>query len=216
MLDTAFPRPVGDIGNPATFNGNALFEIVPGAGVDAVLRTAGPSDGRLIAAFIAARDRLVARGARLVATSCGFLIVHQDRLQADCPVPVISSSLVQVGRRAAALPAGQRLAIITVDTARLSPAHLAACGAPATAVVGGVEHGRELLRVLAANRADMTLDLDAAARDVTEAGEGLLRRHPDIGAFVLECANMPPYRDALMRRVNRPVFDILTCIEELQ
>ena len=34
MLQTRFPRPLGDIGNPDTFRGTAIYERVEGAGVN--------------------------------------------------------------------------------------------------------------------------------------------------------------------------------------
>ena len=33
---------------------------------------------------------------------------------------------------------------------------------------------------------------------------------PEIGAIVLECANLPPYAKFVHEAVNRPVFDFLT------
>ena len=41
MLDTAFPRYLGDVGNPDTFDHPVIYGIVPGATPDAVVRGAG-------------------------------------------------------------------------------------------------------------------------------------------------------------------------------
>ena len=38
----------------------------------------------------------------------------------------------------------------------------------------------------------------------------LLNKYPDIGAFVLECTNMPPYAHAIRLATGLPVFDIVT------
>jgi len=37
-------------------------------------------------------------------------------------------------------------------------------------------------------------------------------RHPDVGAIVLECTNMPPYAAALRRQVGLPVYDIYSMV----
>lgn len=46
----------------------------------------------------------------------------------------------------------------------------------------------------------MSLDVVAAARR-------LAAEHRDLGAIVLECANMPPYRQAVELALELPVFD---------
>ena len=43
------------------------------------------------------------------------------------------------------------------------------------------------------------MDVALAAQDILDAGRGLVARHPDIGAIVLECTNMPPYAHAAAR-----------------
>jgi hypothetical protein len=44
--------------------------------------------------------------------------------------------------------------------------------------------------------------------DVALCGE-----HPEIGAILLECSNLPPYAHAVQSITNRPVFDFLTMID---
>jgi Asp/Glu/hydantoin racemase len=56
------------------------------------------------------------------------------------------------------------------------------------------------------------MDVALAERDVVEAGRTLMRRHPQVGAIVLECTNMPPYAAALREAVGVPVFDIYSLV----
>jgi Asp/Glu/hydantoin racemase len=56
------------------------------------------------------------------------------------------------------------------------------------------------------------MDVDLAEADILDAGRKLMARHPDIGAIVLECTNMPPYASALRRTLGVPVFDIYSLI----
>jgi len=68
----------------------------------------------------------------------------------------------------------------------------------------GTENGREFFRVLIkAEKEDM--DIALAQEDVVGAGRELVANHPDIGAIVLECTNMPPYAAALQAAVGIPV-----------
>lgn len=210
MLDTRFPRPPGDIGNPATFGGDVLYETVPGAFPERVVGEAG-TDPSLLQPFLDARDVLVRRGADVIATSCGFLVLFQDAMAAGCAIPVLTSSLVMLPALERTLRGkGKRPGVLTFHGGRLGGAHLRAAGARADTPVAGAERGTELVRRILAN--DETMDLAAAERDVVDAGRMLLRDYADIGAIVLECTNMPPYRDALRRACGVPVYDIVTLI----
>jgi len=40
----------------------------------------------------------------------------------------------------------------------------------------------------------------------------LVEGHPEIGALVLECTNMPPYRADIQSATGLPVFDITTLV----
>ena len=93
MLDNSFERYLGDIGNPATFDTPVLFEKTAGASTEAITTL---NDDRFLAPFLAAADKLVMRGADGIVTSCGFLAIYQKAFAAKLPVPVASSSLLQV------------------------------------------------------------------------------------------------------------------------
>jgi Asp/Glu/hydantoin racemase len=38
----------------------------------------------------------------------------------------------------------------------------------------------------------------------------MISDHPEVGAIVLECTNMPPYARAVQQATGLPVFDIVT------
>ncbi|MEA2738394.1 MAG: hypothetical protein QOH05_1701, partial [Acetobacteraceae bacterium] len=75
----------------------------------------------------------------------------------------------------------------------------------------GTEDGDEFFRVLILGE-KQDMDVAAAARDVLGAGRRLMAAHPDIGAIVLECTNMPPYAHALREALGVPVYDIYSLI----
>jgi hypothetical protein len=126
-LDTAFPRPVGDIGNPNTFNFPVRARIVRGATAARVVR--GDASA-LLGPFVDAGRALAAEGAVAIGTSCGFLAPFQRELAAALPVPFAASALLQLAWLAPLLPAGQRAGVITIDADALGAHHLAAAGAP--------------------------------------------------------------------------------------
>ena len=202
MLETRFPRVYGDAGNPATWPFPVRIEVVRDASPHRVVRDR--ADG-LVDAFIDAGRRLAARGVDGITTTCGFLALHQQAITDALPVPFAGSSLLQVPLAARLLPAGRRVGILTVDAKSLGREHLLAIGADPSTPIVGTEQGAELTRVLLGDMP--ALDTAAAAGDLIAAGRTLLARHPDVGAVVLECANMPPYAASLARALRLPVYD---------
>ncbi|WP_284618662.1 aspartate/glutamate racemase family protein [Aquabacterium humicola] len=203
MLDTRFPRPPGDIGNPSTWSRAGIpvrYVTVQGASPQRIVRESDPS---LLQPFVHAARALAADGATLLSTSCGFLAAWQHPLAQAVQVPVITSSLLQAARY-------PRPGIVTIDAASLTPALLQAAGVPDGTPVQGVAPGCEFQRRLLGNQP--VLDLAEAERDVVAAAQALVARHPQVSDLVLECTNMPPYREAIARATGRPVHDIETLL----
>lgn len=210
MLKTAFPRPPGDVGHPDTWSCPTRYRVVEAATVASVVKS-GPLPLNLLMGFIEAGWTLVEEGATAITTSCGFMVTAQKALAEALPVPVMTSSLLQIPEVQAGLPPDRRVGVLTYDSRRLSPAQLAAAGAPEDTPVVGLEDGRELYRVIAGDL--QRLDGRAAEADVLAAGTVLKAACPDLGAVVLECANLPPYRAALAEALNLPVYDLVTLVE---
>ena len=208
MLEARFPRIPGDMGNGTTWPFPVLFKVVPGASPERVV--VGGAAG-LLPDFIAAAQELVRLGAEAITTNCGFLSLFQAELAAAVGVPVATSSLMQVPWVQATLPAGKRVGVVTVNKAGLTPRHLAAAGVPLDTPVTGTEGGREFFRVLIKAEKD-DMDVDLARADILDAGRALVAAHPEVGAVVLECTNMPPYAADLAAEIGLPVYDIYSMI----
>ena len=208
MLDARFPRIPGDMGNATTWPFPVLYRVVRGASPEAVVLRGAAG---LLPVFIEAARDLVDLGAEALTTNCGFLSLFQAEIAAAVNVPVATSALMQVPWVQATLPPGRRVGLLTVSGSTLTPAHLAAAGVPADCPRVGTEDGREFFRVIIAQEKP-DLDVAAAERDLVEAGRALVARHPDVGAIVLECTNMPPYAAALRDALELPIFDITTMI----
>jgi Asp/Glu/hydantoin racemase len=208
MLEARFPRIPGDMGNGETWPFPVLFRVVRGATPEKVVLLGAKG---LLPDFIAAAQELVHLGAEAITTNCGFLSLFQRELAEAVQVPVATSSLMQVPWVQATLPTGKRVGVITVSKQSLTPAHLDAAGVPRDIPCVGTESGREFFRVLI--RADhQDMDIDLATQDILDAGRALVAQHPDVGAIVLECTNMPPYAAALRDALGLPVYDIYSMI----
>ncbi len=203
MLDTRFPRPPGDIGCAGTFERAGIavrYLRLQGVGPR---RAVQESDPAMLEAVTRGALQLEREGASLVSTTCGFLSRYQPHLARALRVPVITSSLVQVRE----LP---RPGIVTIDQRSLGPAELDGAGVPHGVPVQGVRPGSEFRERILGN--DPTLDLERAREDVVEAAQALVEAHPGLRTLVLECTNMPPYREAVREATGRTVVDMETLL----
>lgn len=211
MLDARFPRIPGDMGNAGTWPFPVLYKVVRGASPELVVRRG--AEGTL-PLFIDASRELVDIGADGITTNCGFLALFQKELQEAVPVPVLTSSLLQIAQVARTLPPGKRVGVVTISAGTLTVRHLEAAGAPADTPIVGTDNGLEFSRVILGN--ELRLDRAAAERDVVNAALALKEAHPDVGAIVLECTNMCPYTASVRRATGLPVFDIYSLVHWFQ
>ena len=209
VLDTRFPRIPGDVGNAATFPFPVRYHRVPGADPDRVVRRG--ADG-LLPAFVEGARTLEREGVGAITTSCGFLVKFQRELAASVGVPLFTSSLLMVPLVHRMLGPGRRVGILTVNAATLGPEHLAAAGigADVPIAVAGLEGEKEFTRVMIDD--EPTLDVDLAREENVRVARRLIGDHPDVGAIVLECTNMPPYAADIQRETGLPVFDIVSLV----
>ena len=209
MLDTQFPRIPGDMGNARTFDFPVLYHRVRGASPERVVRL---GQRELLPSFIEAARALEREGVRAITTNCGFLAMFQSEVAAAVSIPVFTSSLMLVPLVHRMLPPGKAVGIMTVDASSLRPAHFAGAGIgkDIPTVIAGMETEKEFTHVMLDNQLEM--DVDLARQEHLTVARRLVESHPEIGAIVLECTNMPPYRADIQLATGLPVFDITTLV----
>lgn len=210
MLDTRFPRIKGDIGNPDTFDFPVIYEVVKGASPEKIVLQ---GDRSLIQPFVEAGQSLINRGARIIATSCGFLALFHNELTHALGVPVFSSSLLQVHIAQAIINQEQKVGIITASKKSLTPKHFAAIGLEKNDLeIIGMEDAEEFTAVFMNGK--RTLDEGKCGEEMAAAALRLKNINIDIGAIVLECTNMPPYTHVVHEVTGGlPVFDLVTMLD---
>ena len=210
MLDTHFPRVPGDIGNATTFPFPVVYRVIRGADSNRVVVKADPA---LIQPFIEAALELAAEGCKAIATSCGFMAIFQKEIAAAVPVPFVSSSLLQAGMVSKMLKPNQIVGIITARASSLGERHFRGVDIEnVPKVVYGIEDtstGKIFSEDL------NCIDIDLAEKEMLDVTDRMLAEHPNVGAIVLECTNMPPFARAIQARTGLPVFDIITLIKYL-
>lgn len=208
MLDTPFRRLPGDIGNARTFDFPVQFRVVKGADPARVVH--GEAKG-LLQPFVDAALDMVAAGVRGITTSCGFLALLQREMAAALPVPVATSSLLQAPVIEAMLPAGRRVGILTFAAEALTERHLAAVGVRTDTPIEGLPPDSLFRSVYGAKGGES--DIDRLEAEVVAAARRLVAKHPEVGAILCECTNLPPHAAAIAAATGLPVFDIIGFID---
>lgn len=163
--------------------------------------------------FRDAGQRLIDRGACAIITTCGFLVRYQQALAAALPVPVLTSTLCQHRRLQRTLTPPSRLAILTIDATALNASVRHAAEIDADALVFSLPTNSHFVSAILDGREP--LDVGRAEAEWVTLACACQRDHPDIGGWLFECANMPPYSAAVNRATALPVYDILSMGREL-
>ncbi len=205
MLDTVFPRIPGDVGNEQSFPFPIVKKIVKGASPQAVVVD---GDSALLAPFISAARELEAMGVSAITTSCGFLAMFQKQL-ADCVnIPVFASSLLLFPTIKATLPCSKTVGIMTANSETLTKKHFDGVGIPETPKVIYGMQGTQFGSVFVGN--SQTLDKELAEREMVSVAKRMVSEHPETGAILFECTNMPPYTQAVQDATGLKVYSILS------
>jgi hypothetical protein len=205
QLDTNFPRIPGDVGSADTWSCPLNNVRIAAADVRSIVTDAPESIN--IAPFEDASRLAVGT---VTITSCGFLSFWQSHLDALCPTPFISSSLVALPLLAKRFTPNELL-ILTFDDAKLGSAHLGAGFEEYSASIVGLRPDMHLRKVI---KNDLpSLDPQLVKEQILD----LLKPHVVTGktkAIVLECTNLSPYKKAIRAAYDLEIHDILTVVED--
>ena len=210
MNRASFPRLPGDIGNPATFPFAVRYRMVPGTTYHDVVEAL--QEERLLVPFIAAAQALEQEGVCAITTSCGFNAIFQEALANAVDIPVFTSSLLQVPFAQALVGRDRAVGVITASASSLSEKHLRACGITAEMhpIVMGLENAPEWSKIF--DHPDDSFDMDLVTEEILNVARQGVKDHPEIGAIVLECTDLPPFARRIREELDIPVFDFNSMI----
>jgi len=211
MVKSSFRRYLGDIGNALTWPFPVQYRIVTEALPSNITQLHKTS---LLEPFKRAADELIAGGVAGITTTCGFLSIYQRELAAHCSVPVATSSLLQIPSIQHLLPPGKRVGILTYNGEALGGPYLEAVGVAADTPVVGMPPDSAFVRWI--SQGDNRIPYAVLRDEVLAAARRLRDQHPEVGAIVCECTNMPPFASAIHAALQLPVFDVVTLVKWFQ
>ncbi len=210
MLDTNFPRIIGDAGNVDSYDIPARTLVVSGAGSLDIVKIGQPSDYS-INAFCTAARQLEEDGAFAIVSTCGFLITIQDIISKVVNIPVMVSALSLYPSIMSKLNGGP-IGILTASRKDLGDTLLKAAAIDPTKVrVAGMEECAAFSDVILQPKEKQPTEINIVEieRYVIKQALDLLKKDPNITAFLLECGNLPPYAQAISLATGRRVYSIL-------
>jgi len=213
LIACSNPFPPGDVGNAWTYNFPVLYETVYDVTIDSLINEGDRSMGGSV---IAAAKKLRDYGVKAITSDCGYMLLFQKEVAAALDIPVMLSSLLQLPFIASTLAPHASIGVICANRQRLVPSLIEEAYPVQSRPlhIAGLEDAPAFRQAILDEKG--ALDSEAVEREVVERAVKLVDEHPEIGAILLECSNLPPYAAAVQHATGRHVFDFITMINYMQ
>ncbi len=212
ILDATYPCIPGNVGNATTFDFPVRYRVVKDATIERLLTQRDPA---LIQPFIDAARKLEDEGVKAITGACGFMALFQRQIREAVNIPVFMSSLLQIPFVHQIITPGKKVAVITANSKSMTQEHFLNVGVTPEIplVVAGMEACPEFCSAVLEEKG--SLDSDKIETEILAVARQVMAENKDIGAFLLECSDLPPYAAAVFRETNLPVFDYITMIKHV-
>ena len=201
-----YPKLPGNVVNASTYGYPVRFEEVVFQ-----IEQLFAGDPAIAEPVIAAAQKLEAEGVSAIVGACGFFAHFQELVADAVDVPVFMSSLAQVPLIETGLKRDQSILVLAADGASVDDALLAHVGASSGRLIVQNLGDREAFAPIRWGRTE--LDNGALINDLVALAKSQVEAHPEIGAILLECSDLPPYSADIHDATGLPVFDFITLID---
>jgi len=210
MLETDHILLPGNVQNATTFPFPVIYQAVKGISFAQLASGDEIVDESIKKAVI----KLQEKGVNVIVGACGSFAQWQTRITEYASVPVYASIMAQVPFVLAGLPAKQKLALVFATKSAFNQRVLDECHIADS----------ERLLILCAEDVDSFHDFyDIGSEKVCEKFEQELLQYlveqqsqnHEIGAWLLQCSELPVYASKLQKLTGLPVFDQSVLIEHL-
>lgn len=204
----------GDVNHAASFDYPVRYLPVAVPGADVLRGTADRE--QFTERIVAAARQLEAEGVRAITSNCGFFGLWQRAVADAVSVPVFMSSLLLVPFIRALIGSQREVGVVVANSAAVTGGLLDSVGI--TRADAPIFHGMESYAHFGSVVLEESgkLDSDTMSEEVVAACRELLVEHPNIGALLLECSDLPVYAHAVHEATGIPVFDWVTLIDFIE
>lgn len=218
ILDDVYPGFPGDVRNASAYPFPIQYDVAEG--VDIRRLVVEPDKSPCLAPIIASARRLERMGCRAIAAECGYFAYFQREVAGTVNVPVFTSSLLQAPLAQQLVGPERTVGILVANATYLTERHFTAVGVQpgSNYVIGDAMSGRRCgefdhLWTNGLRSDPPAADYRKAEAEFLAVAWNFVRRHPDMGALVLECTGFPPFARSLQREIDIPVFSWGTLLD---
>ena len=174
-------------------------------------------DPRALKPIIEAARRLEETGVDIVVGACGSFVHYQREVAGAIDVPVCLSILMQIPFILSMLPPTRKLGVVFARSSTFTALAQDQCGVTAAM--------RDRLVFLSAADTDsfapmldpeQALDDGRLRQDLVAMTRQVAAADPAIGAWLLQCSDLPPYAPDIGASTGLPVWDMVLLVEHLR
>ena len=209
-LDTTHALELGNVQHAETFGFPVLYGVVRDVSIPSLM-SGHPS---ALAPILAGIAELEDRGVSAILGACGSFANFQTDAARASRVPVFLSIMLEVPLLLRALPHRAKLGIIFARASTFTDRVCSQCGIEDASRIVAI--GADVVPAFQAIlKQESSLDSPVLERGLVDLTTRAMREHPDIGAWLLQCSDLPPYAAAIQMATSLPVFDMSLLIDHI-
>lgn len=204
-VDLVYPKLPGNVVNATTFSFPVLYKKV-----SFEIEQLFNGDPALEKMIVDAAKELVADGARAIIGACGYFAHFQKQVAAAVKVPVFMSSLCQIPIIKIGLQPDQKILVMCASGDNVNQEFFSKVGANLDDCV--VQDVGSMESFAPIRWGKTVMDNERLTKDLAALAQKVVSEHPEIGAILLECSDLPPYACEIQRATGLPVYDFISLI----
>jgi len=206
LVEADYAMLPGNVANASTYDFPVLYKVLK----DVTFERIAVADPAVLDVLVAGGEALIADGVRAVVSACGSFANYQRAAAATLSVPTYLSSMLQVPWIQAALKPEQKLLVIAAVGSAITAKVFEECAITDTdrllvEQAIDVPEFKAMLSPEGFNPARLESELAVYAHELVE-------KHPEAGAILLQCSDLPPFAWAIQNATGLPVYDMNTLI----
>ena len=206
-VNTDFPLLPGNVANATTFSFPVYIKVLKDISGSEIMKY----NADYINVIADAGLELVELGVRAVVGACGSFANYQKDVAAILPVPTYLSVMLQAPLILQGLQPKQTLGVIAARASALTDHVYEQCGISSPERLKVVS-AMDLNECNSLYNSDPGFDNNKLEQDLVNMAKNIVREHPDTGAILIQCSDLPPYACAIRQALQLPVFDQTTLI----